>query len=145
MFKELENWKAFYRNIEKKKKDIIMKNEEVYLRLNRKQMRAGFKKNKGYSIYRHPDGDYAQFKKNKSTYKASFPKVDLYLTGDFQEGMQLQIKGNKVVIDSRDEKNEMLQEEYSDAIFGLNAKHQKEIQDINGNSLLKDLNNAFSR
>ena len=72
---------------------------------------------------------YLNYKKSLPTYYAG-SKVDLYLTGDFQKAIILNINGNQYEFDSRDWKRTELLEKYGEQIFELNQLSKELAQEL---------------
>lgn len=101
----------------------IKKSEKDILEIHRDQLRMGL----------GGKGDIKpKYRKAYLNYKQSLPsyfagnKVDLYLTGDFQNSTKLYYAGNEVEITATDKKTYDLVDKYTDDIFELN-KTSKEI------------------
>jgi hypothetical protein len=119
------------KNLKSMDKDAILKetindNGKELTDVNRAQMRAGRMGN-GYL----PDySPFSQTLKDKSNYKASWPTMDLYDTGSFQDKMFLQTTSKSVLFDSKDSKRSDLLKRFTDEIFELDEPSIKQAQEI---------------
>lgn len=100
------------------KEQAVAENEQLIIRLNRKQLDAGLT-SEGNLIEPEYQYGYAIFKKNLSSYKAPFGTPDLELTGAFKRGFAIEYPGDgEYEVFSKDVKNDELTAKYDD-IFGL--------------------------
>ena len=110
-------------NMKNERKMAIVQNKKEILDLNRSQLRIGID-SKGKTFSDYVFDWYAEMKKELSTYFASPPTPDLYLTGKLQKGMDLRISGTNVDIFSNDpEVDEKTSGQFADA-FGINQNIQ---------------------
>jgi hypothetical protein len=80
---------------------------------------------KGQKIGRYRNPAYARMKAAMNPVPG-LGVPDLKLTGDFWKGIYVDIRGDRVIIDSVDEKTQDLVDKYSEAIFGLNKNTKAE-------------------
>ena len=73
--------------------------------------------------YRNPT--YAHIK-NSMNPGPGFGRPDLYLTGEFQQNMNLRVEGDVFEIDSSDVKSAELKDKYGEKIFGLTQESKQE-------------------
>jgi len=99
--------------------DSIKDNEELIIKEQVDQMRHG-QDAEGNVIGIYRSWAYALFKEEMGLQEpAPSGVVNLYLTGDFTRGIELQYSKDFVMPNSTDKKNNMLIEKYGDKIFGL--------------------------
>lgn len=120
-FKKLDIEDVARRSIDETKGTIVDLNEE--------QLFAGLR-NDGSNI----KPAYTGFTINEKEKKGQpYDRVTLKDTGAFYAGIRVEVDGDKVVIDSTDEKNDELFAKYTSSrgnIFGLSSPYQREyIQD----------------
>lgn len=120
--------------------NTMVETRQQYITLQREQMLAG-KRNDGGMIGRYASPAYAA-KKNNPVARAG--NVDLYDTGDFQRSIFIDPRGETFVVDSVDNKSEMLQKKYGESIFGLNDEHTDKYVPIAETELHKQVVNALS-
>jgi hypothetical protein len=114
-------------------------NEKVLTDLNRDQMLHGLTA-AGAKIKPDLASDlYADAKKDSGG-EAPFGTPDLFLTGSFQEEMQMDIDSRSYSFFSTDDKATKLNLKYKN-IFGLTAKNKEKAKVING----KTLNDMFRK
>ena len=104
------------------KEEAVFQNRDKLSDLNKEQLHQGLT-NKGTPItplYRKKW--YAEFKASLSSYEAPNYVPDLYLNGDFYNGIDVEVSENDYNIFSRDEKSDDLTIKYKD-IFGLSEKN----------------------
>ena len=105
------------------RKKAIIQNKKEILDLNKSQLRIGID-SKGKTFGDYVFDWYAEMKQELSTYFANPPTPDLYLTGELQKKMDLNVKGTQVDIFSNDpDVDEKTGEKYADA-FGINKNIQ---------------------
>jgi hypothetical protein len=75
----------------------------------------------GDKIGRYRNPAYARMK-NSMNPKPGFGTPDLKLTGAFYKDIYTEVRGDKLIIDSVNEKTQALAEKYSEKIFGLNKE-----------------------
>jgi hypothetical protein len=97
---------------------VIQENEIKLIDVLRDQMRMGLSGSGDIQPGYFPA--YLNYKKSLSSYNAG-NKVDLYLTGNFQNTMFIRISGTQYEFDSRDWKRTDLLEKYGEDIFALNS------------------------
>ena len=108
-------------NTERKK--AIIQNKKEILDLNKSQLRIGIDA-EGKTFGDYVFDWYAEMKQELSTYFASPPTPDLYLTGELQKKMDINVKGTQVDIFSNDpDADEKTADKYADA-FGINKNIQ---------------------
>lgn len=94
-------------------------------REQRAQMMEG-KNMEGDKIGRYRNPAYARLKNAMNPVPGlGFP--DLKLTGEFHREIYTEIRGDKVIIDSTNEKTEALAKRFGEAIFGLNQDRKSEL------------------
>jgi hypothetical protein len=76
---------------------------------------------RGTRIGMYRSGAYAVIK-NRMNPVPGYGVPDLKLTGEFHREIYAEIRGDKVIIDSVNEKTEALAKKYGEEIFGLNAE-----------------------
>jgi hypothetical protein len=104
------------------KEESVFQNREKIAELNKEQLHQGLT-NKGTSITPfYKRRWYAEFKTLLPSYEAPNNVPDLYLNGDFYNGIDVEISDNEYSIYSKDEKSDDLSSKYKD-IFGLNEKN----------------------
>jgi hypothetical protein len=96
---------------------IIQENEVKLCDILRDQMRMGL--GGTFDITPPYFPAYRNYKRTLASYKAG-GKVDLYVTGNFQNAMFIRISGTQYEFDSRDWKRTDLLEKYGEDIFILN-------------------------
>jgi hypothetical protein len=80
---------------------------------------------------------YAKFK--------GFKTPNLKLEGDFHSGIFVDRKGEFLIFDSTDYKTPKLEGKYSSDIFGIAPKNEQRAADEIDETLLKDLDNEYSK
>ena len=80
----------------------------------------------GKRIGRYRNPAYARLK-NSMNPVPGLGVPDLKLTGKFHREIFAEIRGDKVIIDSVNEKTEALVEKYGETIFGLNVENKNEL------------------
>lgn len=98
--------------------------KDVLADLNVEQMNKGLNA-KGEKIGEYRSEAYAEMKHSMNPLPG-FGIPDLRLTGAFYRGTSVSISGQKVIIDSSDEKSADLQEKYGEEIFGLSGVYKRE-------------------
>jgi hypothetical protein len=104
------------------KEEAVFQNRDKIAELNKEQLHQGLT-SKGTSItpfYRKRW--YAQFKASLPSYEAPNNVPDLYLNGDFYNGIDVEIADNEYSVYSKDEKADDLSSKYRD-ILGLTEKN----------------------
>lgn len=122
--------------------EAIMENKTAVVAINKEQMRMG-KDAKGFISppYRP---SYLYFKKGLSTYFAgSHP--DLFVTGDFQNGMFMRQSGKSVEIASTDNKESKLLEKYGEQIFEISEEFKPFVYEITTPSFYKKVHEQLSK
>ena len=90
----------------------------------------GGKNREGKKIGRYRNPAYAQMKHSMNAVPG-LGVPDLRLTGDFYRGIYTDVRGDKIIIDSTDEKTQDLVDKYGEVIFGLSKDTKKEaVKDI---------------
>jgi hypothetical protein len=93
------------------------------------QMLGGIN-SEGKKIGRYRSPAYAAMKSRMNPIPG-FGIPDLRLTGDFYKGIYTEVRGDKIITDSVDEKTQDLADKYGEEIFGLSKPVKKEaIKDI---------------
>lgn len=110
---------------EKLQAESVLKNRNLILDLNRKQMRLGI--NANGDLFRPYSIPYWEFKRTLPTYKASDGIPDLFLRGHFQNNMNLTVSADQYKIDSNVPYAEKLNAKYN-PIFGLSENYDKEAE-----------------
>lgn len=100
----------------------------------RDQMLEG-KNAEGKTIGRYRDPAYARYK-NSLNPVPGLGIPDLKLTGEFYREIYAEVRGDKVIIDSTNEKTEALAKRFGESIFGLNKATKAEL-------IKKDLKPVF--
>lgn len=110
-------------------KDSVKKHEKLILDLNRKQLRSGLKSDGNYIA---PDYSpaYLDFKLSLSSYKAPGGVPDLYLSGELQNNMILDIANVQYLIYSTVRYSEKLEQFYGENIFGLLRAHLEQVRGV---------------
>lgn len=114
-----------------------------YLKEQRGQLAAGrrnddeqiFNVNTGKETY---SPDYARRVKGKSE------PIDLYLTGAWYAGIFVTIENGRIVTESTDPKNEMLQSIYSEQILGLGPKAKAEYVPVMKQKFFENMNRRLN-
>lgn len=115
-------------DIKKAAVSIIADNKEDIVQFNRDQLMDGENK-EGKKLKKYKSNSYAA-RKNKMNPSPGFGNPDLYLTGNFQEAMKLNIQSSRTYdITSTDSKTPDLKKKYGADIFGLQPDSRKEIQE----------------
>ena len=107
----------------------LINNEETFVNLNRDQMRMG-EDGEG-SMRDYMSLWYAEDKRERVSYSALYPKIDLYDSGDFQNKMFVKLTGGKWEYWSRDNKTAELVRKEGTAIFDLNPNMMTIARSIN--------------
>lgn len=115
-------------NLDKLKRETIAENDKVLIDVNRSQLRAGFDA-EGKQLTRYASIRYARAKSTLSSYKAPFRVPDLYLTGSFQDNMNLRVFTSEFDISSTDSKAEGLYRKYGE-IFGIAPQNLPVVQRV---------------
>ena len=106
--------------------EAVKKNEKELVQVNRDQMRDGRMGNGNLPNY----SPLSQTLKDRSNYKASWPTMDLYASGSFQNKMHMELTPKSVLFDSRDSKTGDLVKRFSEEIFELDASSLRLAQEI---------------
>ena len=109
-------------------RETIKDNDKVLITVNRSQLRGGFDA-EGKQLKQYRSIRYAKAKQKLSSYKAPFRIPDLYLTGSFQNNMNLRVSGSEWDISSSDNKAEGLYRKYGE-IFGIAEQNLPTVQRI---------------
>jgi hypothetical protein len=109
-------------NIDNMKIGAVIPNSNLIVGLNRKQIRSG-KTASGAPINPKYSREYNKMKLQMSSYKAPSMTPDLFVTGDFQNAMQMNLSSTKYTILSRDVKAGDLFKRYKD-IMGLDTENK---------------------
>jgi hypothetical protein len=105
--------------------DSITNTKEALLNANTEQLHHGLGKD-GDTLRPYRSPFYAEMK-HRMNPLPGIGNPDLRLTGDFYRGFYLEVQGDKIEIDSRDEKSSMLKKKYGEeVIFGLSEKWRNE-------------------
>jgi hypothetical protein len=72
-------------------------------------------------------------------------KPDLFLSGEFQKNMFLDVNFPKYLIGSDDEKTNILQDDYGKAIFGIPKKDQSEAKGLTNKAIGRSYKRAVFR
>lgn len=110
-------------------KQSVEKHEKLILDLNRKQLRSGLKADGNYIA---PDysANYLDFKMSLPSYKAPGGVPDLYVSGELQNNMILDIGNVQYLIYSTVRYTERLEQFYGDNIYGLIRAHLEQVQGV---------------
>ncbi len=92
---------------------------------------------KAYANFSNPKS-YGALKRMLSTYRAKYPSVDLYLTGNFIKAFFTKLAGNKVLFSSTDRKASKLEARYQ--VFGLNVLNTNTAKVFVTNTVLRLFN-----
>lgn len=121
------------------KEEAVLQSKEDIVAINREQLRAG-KNAQGELIRPQYSLGYQRRKRRMSTYHAPLGTPDLFLTGDFQNEMDVVVENGEYDIISWDWKNAILQTMYDD-LFGISGANIEKIRKIvteRFSKLLKD-------
>jgi len=124
IMKQYKNAKRI--SLSKLQAQAVKDNEKELVQLNRDQMRSGRMGNGFLPDY----SPYSQTLKDRSNYKATWPTMDLYDTGSFQNKMYMELTPKSVLFDSRDSKTNDLLKRFSDEIFELDPSSLRLAQGI---------------
>lgn len=111
-------------NLDNIKKQAVTNKEKELVQNQRDQMRSGRMGNGFLPDY----SPKSQTLKDKSNYKATWPTMDLYDSGSFQDKMYMETTNKNVLFDSRDSKTPDLLSRFSDEIFEPDSKTLMEHQ-----------------
>lgn len=136
VLKQLRNNSRINKN--KILKQSIEKHEKFILDLNRLQMRSGLKSD-GNFITPDYSMDYLDFKLSLPTYKAPGGIPDLYVSGEFQNHLIIDIANVQYLIYSTVAHSEKLELQYGTNIFGLIPAHLEQAQ----NRVTPDFNREY--
>lgn len=124
----IENLSSF--NVREQAACVIKKNTGAMVLLNLSQLFSGEDVN-GYHFH-----EYAPFKtetgeeysevKNKMNPRPGLGNPDLKFTGNFYRGIYAEVRGNDIIMDSRDDKSDILQEMYDEPDEGTSLDYDKE-------------------
>ena len=106
----------------------LIDTDNDYVALQKDQMLHGLA-NDGAQIGKYRSDDYAQ-KKSSMNALPGYGNVDLRYTGDFQSGIFAEARSDGFVVDSLDQKSNMLMEKYGDRIFTLEDNHKQQYIDL---------------
>lgn len=106
------------------------KSKEELADLNVEQMNEGLLST-GKKITPKYSKAYAKFK--------GFSTPNLKLEGDFQSGVYVERKGNRLLYDSKDEKSNKLEEKYTSDIFSIAQKNEQKAADEMDDDLLNSI------
>ena len=120
--------------------ESVEANKDAIVDLNRDQLRRGQKGDGDMVGYR--SSAYLNYKRSLSSYFAG-NKTDLYLTGDFQKGMNGKIFGTEFEIGSTDSKTSEILEKYGEQIFELNQEFKPQAVEFVSNTYLKKINDLL--
>jgi hypothetical protein len=95
--------------------NAFTKNESSIVDYNTEQLMGG-QDSKGENLPNYSPGSVARFGKPPGPIK-------LFDSGDFHNGFFVRKQADKIIFDSRDEKTDMLKNEYGADIFGLQPKN----------------------
>lgn len=113
-------------NLDNIKREAVKENDKELVQVNRDQMRSGRMGNGSLPDY----SPISQTLKDRGNYKATWPTMDLYDSGSFQNKMYMDLTPKSVVFDSRDSKTSDLLRRFTDEIFELDVKSLRLAQDI---------------
>jgi hypothetical protein len=110
------------------------------INMNKNQMLHSKDSNDNPLIHKQTGSQYLSLLYAIRTNKS---KPDLYLTGDFQRAMFLDVNENNLTwfIDSQDWKSGILTENYGNGIFGIPKDRQSEAKKLTGTAF----NNSYKR
>lgn len=119
------------------KKEAIRNKDKELIDTQRNQLRKGRMGNGFLPDY----SPYSQKLKDRSNYKATWPTMDLYDTGSFQNKMQLELTSSSVLYDSTDEKTSDLVSRFSEEIF----EPYEKTKEINKNIVTPEYNKLIHK
>ena len=119
-------------NTDALKAKAVKDNEKELVQNQRDQMRSGRMGNGFLPDY----SPLSQTLKDRSSYKATWPTMDLYDSGSFQNKMYMELTAKSVLFDSRDSKTSDLVKRFSEEIF----EPDKKTDQINQNEVTPDYN-----
>lgn len=111
-------------NVNEVSEDALEATTQELRKRQRGQMESG-KNAYGEIIGRYRNPAYAR-KKQAMNPKPGLGNVDLKLTGATHRDIYSEVRGNKVIIDSTNEKTQKLAEKYGEQIFGLSPEVKKD-------------------
>ncbi len=120
--------------------NTLVETRKQYIAQQKQQMLSG-KRSDGSMIGKYANKAYAARKSNPV---ASAGNVDLKDTGAFQAAIFLDPRKSIFVVDSTDEKSEMLQKKYGESICGLNDESNAVYIPIAQQEAFKQITNALS-
>lgn len=143
----IENLASF--QVRKEATAAIKKNAGAMVLLNLSQLNVGEDINgehfREYAPWQYETGeDYADVKHEMNP-KPGWGNPDLRFTGNFYKGFYVEIDGNDIIMDSRDEKSQILQEMYpADPTTGTTLDYDRDslifgLQDKNHELFLFDV------
>jgi hypothetical protein len=105
--------------------DEMFNYQERIIDLNKDQLMSGFDST-SQRLRSYKNREYAEMK-NEVNPLAGFGNPDLKLTGQFHRGFHVRRGGKTfLLLNSRDEKNDMLKGKYGKDIFGLTSSSKEE-------------------
>lgn len=128
-------------NFDAIKRDSFEETKSSVVSFNKQNLRQGFKVD-GSRIGIYGSIPYAAKKFNQSG-EAGFGCIDLYLTGDWQNGIGAIINSKSFTTFSVDEKASKLELKYSPLIYGLPDKYKPDYVKIIGPVIFKKTKSAL--
>lgn len=135
-----------YNRIQRVKEDEVIEetmdqSSPVITEKQREQMLTGVN-SEGKKIGKYRSPAYAR-KKNAMNPLPGLGVPDLRLTGQFYKGIYTEIRGDKIITDSTDEKTQDLADKYGENIFGLNKDKKAEAVEKIKPVLVQNMKNAM--
>lgn len=118
--------------------------QPAYVELQKAQMHAG-KTVDGSKIGAqrpYASKDYAN-QKNKQNPLPGIGNPDLYLHGDFYDGIKTTVGDQAISLESTDDKGELLDEKYPGALAGLGGEYKEKYQELLQKTIVKYTNNGL--
>lgn len=128
-------------NIYKLTAQNVRQNKELFTDLLRDQMREG--KNAEGDARDYRSLDYAEEKRSLPSYRAPYPKVDLFLTGSFQDKLFIDVGGLNYFFDSKDSKADEIRRLEGEETFMLNNEKKDIARSINQELLINRAKKIF--
>jgi len=137
MFKELEILANL--NLNELMRLSVSHNSKELINIVKSQLRDG-KNTKGANIHPRYMGEYAAFKKQLSSYKANMGTPDLFLTGSYQNKIDINVNNDSVDYFSSDKKADDLEGRYNSApLLGIMPENKSKVHFLNDSTLIKKI------
>jgi hypothetical protein len=121
----------------------LIESSEDFVRLQKEQLSVG-EKSDGQNIFNVKTGS-DQYSPAYAKKKGKSSPIDLHDKGDFYGGIFLDVRADEMIVDSADSKSGMLQERYSDKVFGLADDRKAVFAPIAASHLVSNIQKELNR